>query len=115
MAISNGSKELAEVLHRMKELLDRKSEDYSDQSDLFSNFFKTGAMTGLGTEASFKLLIATKVARVMELTGSSREPSNESVDDTILDLANYSALWLAWRTRQRLLMPDQPLWKEEQS
>lgn len=105
MAISNGQAELQAVLEDMKKLLVDKAADYTDGSDQFSNFTKTGQMTGLGPEASFKVLIATKVARIMELTASGKHPKNESVNDTLLDLANYAALWLAWRIRQESFDP----------
>lgn len=115
MAISNGEAELKTILKSMEEVLLRKRADYTDGVDTFSNFIKTGQMTGLGTEASFKLLIATKIVRIMELTrDGSREPQNEPLEDSILDLANYSVLWLAWMLRERNTWASQQSveWKE---
>lgn len=106
MGISNGKSELEAVLQDMHDLLISKAADYTDGADQFSNFLKTGNMTGLGPEGSFKVLIATKVVRIMELTGSGRDPRNESVEDTLLDLANYAVLWLAWRRRNNSFNPQ---------
>jgi hypothetical protein len=37
-------------------------------------------------------LIATKVARLGVLLNTSGPPANESIDDTLIDLANYAVL-----------------------
>jgi len=37
-------------------------------------------------------LIATKVARLGVLLNSDKKPNNESIEDSVLDLANYSVL-----------------------
>lgn len=100
MAISNGQAEVETVLKMMQDLLVIKAADYTDGNDQFSNFIKASQMTGLDTESVFKVHISTKVTRIMELTHFGREPKNESIDDTLLDLANYAALWLAWRLRE---------------
>lgn len=115
MGISNGVAELESVIQDMQKLLLSKAADYTDGSDQFSNFSKTGQMTGLGPEGSFKVLVATKVVRIMELTGSGRDPRNESVEDTLLDLANYAALWLAWRRRNNSLNSGVQTWVSNQN
>lgn len=101
MGISNGQPELEAVIEEMKTLLFRKSQDYTDGVDRFSNFTKIADMTGLDSEASFKVFLSVKLIRIMELTASGKEPKNESIEDSLLDLANYSVLWLAWRKRQQ--------------
>lgn len=102
--ISNGEPEVKSVLNDMLKLIVSKRSDYSDQKDFLSNFQKTANITGLGVDASFKVLLATKIVRVMELTAPGRDaPKNESIDDSLIDLANYSVLWLAWRRRNALV------------
>lgn len=75
----------------MSATLFKKGADYSNE-DRLSNFKLAGAIAG--TNASINCLnhISTKVARLGVLLNSKNPPSNESISDSILDLANYSVL-----------------------
>lgn len=68
-----------------------KAEDYAG-ADRLSNFKQAGAICGLSPEQHCLAMIATKVARLGQLLSSGKEPNNESIDDSILDLANYAVL-----------------------
>lgn len=82
---------LDEFFSEMKEVLLRKGNDYAN-ADRLSNFKLAGGICGLSPEQNCLSLIATKVARLGALLDSDSEPNNESIEDSILDLANYSAL-----------------------
>jgi len=47
-----------------------------------------------------------KIARLENLLGSGRNPKNESIADTYLDIAGYSAIGIMWETRSFLLPLD---------
>jgi hypothetical protein len=79
------------ITTQMKETLFKKGNDYSNE-DRLSNFKLAGAICGLKAEQNCLSLIATKVARLGVLLNSDKEPNNESVQDSVLDLANYSIL-----------------------
>lgn len=79
------------ITTQMKETLFKKGNDYSNK-DRLSNFKLAGAICGLKAEQNCLSLIATKVARLGVLLNSDKEPNNESVQDSVLDLANYSIL-----------------------
>ena len=79
------------ITTQMKETLFKKGNDYSN-ADRLSNFKLAGAICGLKAEQNCLSLIATKVARLGVLLNSDKEPNNESVQDSVLDLANYSIL-----------------------
>ena len=79
------------MITQMKETLFKKGNDYSNE-DRLSNFKLAGAICGLKAEQNCLSLIATKVARLGVLLNSDKEPNNESVQDSVLDLANYSIL-----------------------
>lgn len=78
----------------------RKRADYAADADIFSNFRDTASMLGLSgfserESALFNIL--QKVARLKSLRANGRmdNPNNESVVDTVLDLAVYSVIYLA--------------------
>ncbi len=75
---------------KMASVMMGKGDDYAD-SDRLSNFKKAGAICGLSPEQNCLSLIATKVARLGVLLKGA-EPNNESVRDSVLDLANYAVL-----------------------
>lgn len=69
-----------------------KGNDYAN-TDRLSNFKLAGSISGMTAELNCLSLIATKVARLgVLLHDLDRNPNNESIRDTILDLANYSVL-----------------------
>ena len=76
---------------KMKSTLFSKGDDYANE-DRLSNFKMAGAISGGDAKTNCLNLIATKVARLGVLINSDQEPNNESISDSILDLANYSVL-----------------------
>lgn len=76
----------------MKSTMFRKGSDYSN-TDRLSNFKYAGSICGLTPEQNCLSLIATKVARLgVLLDPKAGAPNNESINDSILDLANYAIL-----------------------
>lgn len=78
----------------------KKRADYANDSDIFSNFRDTASMLGMpgfSERESALFLILVKIARIKSLRANGRmdNPSNESVADTVLDLAVYSVIYLA--------------------
>lgn len=80
---------LSEFQEKMNETITSKASDYAT-SDVLSNFKLVAQITNLSVEKVIDVFLATKVVRKCNLTGS--QASNESTDDTLLDLANYSFL-----------------------
>lgn len=76
---------------KMSDVILSKGDDYAN-SDRLSNFKLAGAIAGGTPETNCLNLIATKVARLGVLLNSKQGPKNESINDSILDLANYAAL-----------------------
>lgn len=71
-------------------LMTRKGDDYANE-DRLSNFKLAGAIVGLTPEMVALTMISVKVARLGVLL-KGKVPNNESVRDSIIDLANYSVL-----------------------
>jgi hypothetical protein len=84
-------KHFNEVTETMRTILLSKGDDYAN-TDRLSNFKLAGGVSGLNAELNCLSLIATKVARLGVLLNSTKEPNNESIQDSVLDLANYSIL-----------------------
>lgn len=79
------------ITNQMKEILLQKGNDYAN-TDRLSNFKLAGTICGLSAEINCLSLIATKVARLGVLLNSDKAPDNESINDSVIDLANYAVL-----------------------
>lgn len=79
----------------MQSVHNRKSHDYANDGDRFSNF-KYAAMVSAPftdpVDRVFAVLIGIKLARIAELR-KGKTPKNESLSDTFLDQSNYSTIW----------------------
>lgn len=76
----------------MRSVLLKKGNDYAN-ADRLSNFKLAGNICGISPEMNCLSLIATKVARLgVLLSNEDRQPNNESIKDSVLDLANYAVL-----------------------
>lgn len=80
-----------EYINKMRDVLLNKGDDYAN-ADRLSNFKLAGLIAGGNAKINCLNLIATKVARLGVLINSNDKPKNESISDSIMDLANYSLL-----------------------
>jgi hypothetical protein len=79
-----------EFTGQQKQTLLKKNNDYAD-ADALSNFKLAGSIAGIGAVKQCLSMISVKVARLGVLT-SGKTPQNESIADSVLDLANYAFL-----------------------
>jgi hypothetical protein len=97
-----GHKRFYELLDEMGELHSRKNQDYADsESDPLRNFREA---EGLGISAFQGTLvrISDKWIRIRNLASRDRGPAvvDESIRDTLLDLANYALIALILHEEQ---------------
>lgn len=88
--------EFLTTLEKMKELHLKKNEDYAASDNPFSNFDFTEFVLSQfknDRDKTFVWPIATKLARLSTLLNSTREPNNESIEDSFDDIAVYIILW----------------------
>lgn len=88
--------EFLDALKKMEEIHRKKNEDYATNSNPFSNFDVSTFMLAQFNnprDQSFVWPIATKLARLSTLLNGQKEPNNESVTDSLIDIANYCILW----------------------
>ena len=91
MTTSEQKAHLDKFVLKMSQTLLKKGNDYAT-NDRLSNFKLAGAICGLSAEQNCLSLIATKVARLGVLLSTKADPNNESISDSLLDLANYAVL-----------------------
>ena len=78
------------IVEKMKGILISKGNDYASE-DRLSNFKSSAQICKSTPEAICLGQIAIKVSRLGILL-KSQKPNNESIQDSILDLANYTIL-----------------------
>jgi len=91
MNLETQQKHFLEITEQMKSIMFAKGNDYANE-DRLSNFKLAGNISGLTPELNCLSLIATKVARLGVLLNNDKTPNNESIHDSLLDLANYTVL-----------------------
>lgn len=92
------SKTFIELIDKCKKIHNKKSYDYASNNNPHSNFefaseFAHNFMSA--PDHTYATIIGIKIARLIELL-NGKEPKNESVEDTFIDLANYVLLWGAY-------------------
>lgn len=101
-----------EACRRMVEITKKKNADYTGGSDdPFNNFRHIGNLVqGMPSvcEIGFLTRMSDKFSRIGSFISKGRlEVADESVDDTLLDLANYCILMLGFITEKRHYAPGQ--------
>ena len=91
--------QVVKALHdRAMAIMLTKRHDYAEEGDIFSNFRFAGYVLDWAVKRGVRgryldalALIATKIARLVEMLGG-KEPMNEAIEDTCVDLANYALI-----------------------
>jgi len=91
MNLETQQKQFLEITEEMKSIMFARGNDYANE-DRLSNFKLAGQISGLTPELNCLSLISTKVARLGVLLNNNKTPNNESIHDSLLDLANYTIL-----------------------
>lgn len=93
-----------DLLAKMGHTHDRKNEDYAQDGNPYSNFEFAANFAGVTVNQVFDVLIGVKQARLLNLTDSGKTPNHESIEDSQLDQAVYTALkasYPAWKEGRR--------------
>lgn len=80
----------------MRAVHDAKNHDYARDDDPLSNFRFAATVAGVPMDTVFRVLLGVKLARLDELL-KGKTPKHESIDDSLLDLSVYAALWASSR------------------
>lgn len=101
MTFEQQEKLFSKFTEEQRAIMFKKGNDYAG-ADRLSNFKVTGAITQLSAEQAALQMIATKVARLGVLLQPGKVANNESIDDSVVDLANYAFL-LVCLLRERVI------------
>jgi uncharacterized membrane-anchored protein len=85
-------KKFKEVTEKMNELVARKNADYASEGDAFKNFKMCEALGVCSVEEGIVVRMSDKLTRVSNLLNSEAKVADEKIQDTLLDLANYSII-----------------------
>lgn len=105
----------AELCDAALTLMKRKNADYTnsanaEEPNCFANFTRCESMGICTAEQGFLVRITDKLSRLSTFTTSGElQVKDESVKDTILDLINYSVLFLAYLDQERKLTNSESL------
>ncbi len=86
------------LLEEARLIHDKKSHDYASDEDRFSNFTRAAEIVSWfknPIDQVFACMIGIKIARLAELR-NGKNPNNESIRDSHLDLFVYSGLWTSY-------------------
>jgi hypothetical protein len=89
---SNFLQDAQQLLNKCLQLLASKNHDYSETQDAFANFKLAAHIAGIPTEQTLLTLLGMKLARLNQLLGKSKQPKHEAIEDTLMDIINYTLL-----------------------
>lgn len=84
------------LLDDMRALHAKKNHDYAKDTNPYSNFEEAAHTAGCSVDTVFRVMLGIKIARLNELISNGKTPTNESVQDSRMDLATYAALWASY-------------------
>lgn len=103
--------EFIELLDKMKAIYEKKNKDYASISNPYENFERSAILSSWFSDSvdkSFVNLIGTKLARLATLLNKTKDPENESIEDSFLDLCTYCALWSSYYSSKQLNQKPRP-------
>jgi len=77
------------------ELMKIKNADYSGIVNRFKNFDIAGDICNISSEKGILVRMADKIIRVGNLLDTDAQVKDETIEDTLIDLSNYSLILLA--------------------
>ena len=90
----NQSEKFYKLLDDMKKTHDAKRHDYASVEDVFANF-RTCEMAGIPAWKGCCVRIGDKFSRIMGFAKKEKlEVKDESIKDTLIDMANYALIAL---------------------
>lgn len=101
----HGSPTFYDLLEEMAETHDKKSHDYTSDSNPSGNYHFAGKLASLFAhsheDAGFVSRLGEKMYRLANLESSQKIALNESIEDTERDIAVIVALWMSDRRDRR--------------
>lgn len=95
--------EFKKLCERELEITTQKNSDYADEDNAFANFEIIEHLSAgrIGTREGFVVRMSDKMQRIVNLISRPNMVLDESLEDTLLDLAIYSKLFLCYLRAKR--------------
>jgi len=77
---------------QMHDILKRKNSDYAGTADTYANFMYCEKLGLCSTETGIMVRISDKMTRISNLLKQDAQVKEESIKDTLLDMANYAMI-----------------------
>jgi len=90
---------IKKITEKGKAIIEAKNHDYANSSDPFANFRLVDNLEICTVEIGILVRMSDKVARIKNLSNKDNAVKDETIEDTLLDLCNYSAILQAWMVR----------------
>ena len=84
--------EFEDITHDMLQLFCRKQQDYGPKNIGMGEIVVDTDYKVKRSLLALSVRINDKVQRLLNLTMNNREPNNESLEDTFIDIANYAVM-----------------------
>jgi hypothetical protein len=82
---------IQETYRKGLELIKAKNADYAGDEDPFKNF-RSAVIAGVDPKTAILVRMLDKIARLGNLLGGRKNKVDERLEDTLLDIINYSAI-----------------------
>lgn len=85
----------------MRNLMERKNNDYAGSQDAFKNLSMASNAFGVGTTPQgIFIRLTDKMSRLANFVSDKEMQVNENIQDTLMDIANYAGLLSAYLAHQ---------------
>ena len=88
-------KEVEETYKKGLSIIKIKNSDYAGGNDAFRNF-RSASVAGISPERAIVVRILDKLSRISNLLDKEASVKDESIEDTLIDLCNYTAILKAF-------------------
>lgn len=87
----------------MMSIVVKKNSDYSDGDDAFKNFKMIEHMSGnkISVEEGIMVRLSDKFSRLFSLMDKKAQVNDESIEDTLVDIANYCLIMKIYRENNK--------------
>jgi len=89
---------LGQICHDMQRIMVKKNKDYANSIDVYTNFKEVAKLCRILSvdvtkpEGCIQFFCLVKIHRLFKLKREGKAPTNESLQDTAVDLAVYASL-----------------------
>jgi len=89
-------KEIKSIFDRCYKITEKKGKDYAKEHDVFYNFKMCEIFGVCLAEEGIVVRMTDKLSRIINLLHKKNDVEDERIEDTIMDLINYSAILLVY-------------------